>query len=66
MENQITVSIATVISFVVSIVIGVFGFFVVRMVKGYDGQIKELFDRTKDLPGIRTDIDWLKEELKDK
>jgi len=41
-----------------------FGFFVKRMVKGYDDQIKDLYSKTQDLPAIREAIKWLKEDKK--
>lgn len=45
------------------------------MVRGYDDQIKELFrknddlrddlaERTADIPAIKTDIEWIKSEVK--
>ena len=45
------------------------------MVRGYDDQIKTLFgkiddlrddlaERTKDIPVIKTDIEWIKPEIK--
>lgn len=39
---------------------GLFGFFVVRLVRGYDEKIRELFAKIEDLPAIRKDIEWLK------
>jgi hypothetical protein len=65
LETQISINITTIIFTIVSIVIGIFGFFLVRMVKGYDSQIKELFERTKDMSGIREAIDWLKCEIRE-
>lgn len=67
MENQITINLTGVIVAAFSLFVSIFSFFILRMVKGYDGQIKEIFERTEDLPAIRTDISWIKDELqKDK
>ena len=64
METQVTINLTSVIFGVFTIIVSIFGYFIVRMVKGYDSQIKELFERTRSLPGIETDIEWLKEECK--
>ena len=64
METKIVINLTTIVFTVFSIFVSIFGYFIVRMVKGYDSQIKELFDRTKDMSGIKTDIDWLKSEIK--
>jgi len=37
-----------------------FGFLVVRVVRGYDEKFTALFNKTDDLPAIRKDIEWLK------
>lgn len=69
METQITIDLSIVIislvSFIGSILIAVFSFLSHRLVKGYDGQIKELFERTKDLPAIRECNRWVEKELKE-
>lgn len=64
METQITINLTTIFFAIFSIFVSIFGFFIVRMVKGYDGQIKEIFERTKDLPAIRESIEWIKDELR--
>lgn len=38
-----------------------FGYLVARFVNGIDKKFDELFERTKDLPAIRNDIDWIKD-----
>lgn len=43
---------------------GLLGFFSIRLIRGYDEQIKELFAKTKAIPGIETDIEWLKDAVK--
>jgi len=70
LETQISVNFSTIIYTVVSIVISAFGFFVIRLVKGYDTQVKELY-RSRDeqstrIAKLETEIDWLKCELRDK
>ena len=65
METQIAVNYSTIVFTAFGLVISVFGFFIVRMVKKYDDQISELFDRTRDMPAIKTEIDWLKCEVRE-
>lgn len=65
LETKIIINYSTIIFTAFSIIVSVFGFFIIRMVKGYDKQISELFDRTKDLPGIREAIDWIKCEVRE-
>jgi hypothetical protein len=65
LETQVTLNLTNVLFAIFGIIVSVFGFFIVRMVKGYDGQIKELFERTKDMSGIREAIDWLKCEIRE-
>lgn len=43
---------------------GWLGFLIIRLVRNYDSQIKELFNITKDIPAIKTDIVWLKDGIK--
>jgi hypothetical protein len=38
---------------------GLVGFFGIRLIRKYDEQIRELFERTKDLPAVRESIRWL-------
>jgi hypothetical protein len=64
LENQIAVNYSTIILTICGIVVSIFGYFIVRMVKNYDKQISELFDRTKNLSGLETDIEWLKCEIR--
>jgi len=42
----------------------VFGFFVVRLIRGYDDQIKDVYQKISDIPAIKTDIIWLKDKKK--
>ena len=66
METQIVVNWTSVIFGVFSVVISILGFFILRVIRGYDSQIKDLFERTKDLPAIKEAIEWIKEELREK
>lgn len=42
---------------------GLLSFFALRLIRGYDKQIKELYERTENIPAIETDIDWLKKNV---
>jgi hypothetical protein len=42
---------------------GLLSFFTLRLIRGYDKQIKELYERTENIPAIETDIDWLKKNV---
>jgi hypothetical protein len=42
-----------------------FGYLVIRLIRNYDDQIKELFECTRDLPAVRKDIEWLTDEWKE-
>jgi len=42
----------------------VFGFFVIRLIKGYDDQIRDVYQKITDIPAIKTDINWLKDKKK--
>lgn len=53
METQVTISWTGVFSAAVFLFVSIIGFFVVRIIKGYDGQIKQLFTKTDDLDTIR-------------
>lgn len=64
METKIVINVTTILFTVFSIFMSVLGYFIVRTVKGYDKQIQELFERTKDIPAIREAIEWIKTELK--
>lgn len=66
METEITINWTSIIFGIFSIILSLFGFIVFRIIKGYDGQIRELFERTKDIPAIKEAIDWIKEELRKK
>lgn len=66
METQIVVNWTSIIFGIFSVVLSILGFFLLRIIKGYDSQIKELFERTKDIPAIKTDIDWIKDEVRKK
>lgn len=37
-----------------------FGFLVIRLIRGYDEKITDLFKKTEDLPAIRCNIEWIK------
>ncbi|MFX1587735.1 MAG: hypothetical protein ACFFC1_06250 [Promethearchaeota archaeon] len=63
METQITINWTSIIFGVFSVIISVLGFLLLRIIKGYDSQIKELFERTKDLAAIKEAIDWIKKEI---
>lgn len=71
METKVIISIGSILVFVN----GILTFFVIRMVHGYDEQIKKLFERTSELRDELSDtknkiteactnIEWLKKELK--
>lgn len=63
MEKQAAFSLYGFIVAIGSIFISVITAFVARLVKGYDSQVKELFERTEDLPAVRKEIEWVKNEL---
>lgn len=75
MEEKTLAYIAGIIGSIAGLVIAIAGWFITRMVRGYDDQIKELFrknddlrddlaERTADIPAIKTDIEWIKSEVK--
>jgi len=37
-----------------------FGYFIIRFIRGGDDKIKDLYTKTNDLPAIREPIKWLK------
>lgn len=41
-----------------------FGFLVIRYISRTDEKFRKLFDITEDLPAIRKEIEWLKNENK--
>jgi hypothetical protein len=67
LENQIAVNYSTIILTACNIMVGIFGFFVVRLVKGFDGQVKELYRRTDEystkIAKLENDIQWIKCEI---
>lgn len=38
---------------------GLFGWLIVRMVRGYDDKLKDIYCKIEDLPAIREAIKWL-------
>lgn len=75
MEEKTVIYIASIVGSTAGVVIALVGWFITRMVRGYDDQIKALFEkiddlrddlaeRTKDIPVIKTDIEWIKSEVK--
>lgn len=75
MEEKTIAYIAGIIGSIAGLVIALVGWFVARMVRGYDDQIKTLFQkiddlrddfakRTADIPVMKTDIEWIKSEVK--
>ncbi len=75
MEEKTLAYIAGIIGSIAGLVIAIAGWFITRMVRGYDDQIKELFrknddlrddlaERTADIPVMKTDIEWIKSEVK--
>jgi hypothetical protein len=66
LETKIIINITAIIFSAFSILVCIIGYFIVRLVKSYDDKIRELFDRTEDLPAIRESIAWIKEDLREK
>ena len=75
MEEKTIAYIAGIIGSIAGLVIALVGWFVARMVRGYDDKIKTLFQkidylrddfakRTADIPVMKTDIEWIKSEVK--
>lgn len=75
MEEKTVIYIAGIIGSIAGLIAAITGWFITRMVRGYDDQIKTLFgkiddlrddlaERTKDIPIIKTDIEWIKPEVK--
>lgn len=75
MEEKTLAYIAGIIGSIAGLIIAIAGWFITRMVRGYDDQIKELFrknddlrddlaERTADIPAVKTDIEWIKSEVK--
>ena len=75
MEEKTIAYIAGIIGSIAGLIIAIAGWFIARMVRGYDDQIKTLFqkidylrddlaERTADIPAVKTDIEWIKSEVK--
>ena len=75
MEEKTLAYIAGIIGSIAGLIIAIVGWFIARMVRGYDDQIKALFrkiddlrddlaERTADIPVMKTDIEWIKSEVK--
>jgi hypothetical protein len=39
---------------------GFFGFLVIRLIRGYDESIKDLYDKIDKLPEICKDLEWIR------
>jgi hypothetical protein len=67
LEAKTFIYFSGIIGSIAGIVVAVIGYFIVRMVRGYDEQIKKLFERvdelTEEIPAIKTNIEWLKKIL---
>jgi hypothetical protein len=61
LETKIVVNWSVILFVINCIVLPIFGFFIHRMVKGYDDQIKELQERTEDLSTIRKTLEQITE-----
>jgi hypothetical protein len=61
---QIDINLTAIIVAIGSFLVSVVSLLVAKLSKSNERKFDELFDRTKDLPAIRNDIDWLKRENK--
>lgn len=61
---QIDINLTAIIVAIGSFLVSVISLLVAKLSKSNERKFDELFDRTKDLPAIRNDIDWLKRENK--